>query len=467
MTETTDYLVVGCGASAMAFVDVMLRETDATFTIVDKRDAPGGHWNDAYPFVRLHQPASTYGVASQTLGNGHIDQRGTNRGFYELSSGVEITNYYHSLMRDVFLASGRVKYYPMTEYLGAGELVSPLSGQKRHVTIKNKLVDATLLTTSVPATHTRKFEVAANVKCIPPNELPRTAAGHSKFVVIGAGKTAMDSLNWLLDSGAPAESISWVKPRDSWMFNRAFIQPGMDFFDSTIGGLATQYETFATATSLDDFCHRMETTGAWVRLDKDVWPTMFHAAIVTHADIDQLRTVKNVIRKGHIRRIDAEKVVLDDGEHQTSTDTLYVDCTASAIPQNVNFRKPVFETDRITLQMIRQFQPCFSAALLGHFEASIDDIEQKNLLSRPTPMVDSVKDWIEVIPSSITNQITWMGKEDIASWILDSRLDHISTTISQVDPNDREKLSVVASLRENALPAITNLSSLAAEIGRS
>jgi hypothetical protein len=60
-----------------------------------------------------------------------------------------------------------------------------------------------------------------------------------------------------------------------------------------------------------------------------------------------------------------------------------------------------------------------------------------------------------------------MGKEDIASWILDSRLDHISTTISQIDPSDREKLSVVASLRENALPAITNLSSLAAEIGRS
>jgi hypothetical protein len=30
MTET-DYLVKGAGASAMAFVDVMLRETDATF----------------------------------------------------------------------------------------------------------------------------------------------------------------------------------------------------------------------------------------------------------------------------------------------------------------------------------------------------------------------------------------------------------------------------------------------------
>ena len=57
MTET-DYLVKGAGASAMAFVDVMLRETDATFTIVDRRHAPGGHWNDAYPFLRLHQPSA-------------------------------------------------------------------------------------------------------------------------------------------------------------------------------------------------------------------------------------------------------------------------------------------------------------------------------------------------------------------------------------------------------------------------
>ena len=38
----TDFLVIGCGASAMSFVDVMLAETDATFVIVDKRDAPGG-----------------------------------------------------------------------------------------------------------------------------------------------------------------------------------------------------------------------------------------------------------------------------------------------------------------------------------------------------------------------------------------------------------------------------------------
>jgi UDP-galactopyranose mutase len=45
-----DYLVVGAGASGMSFVDVLLEETDASILMVDRRDSPGGHWTDAYPY---------------------------------------------------------------------------------------------------------------------------------------------------------------------------------------------------------------------------------------------------------------------------------------------------------------------------------------------------------------------------------------------------------------------------------
>jgi len=58
MDYKTDYLVIGSGAFAMAFVDTMLTETGATFLMVDRRPEVGGHWNDVYPFVRLHQPSS-------------------------------------------------------------------------------------------------------------------------------------------------------------------------------------------------------------------------------------------------------------------------------------------------------------------------------------------------------------------------------------------------------------------------
>jgi cation diffusion facilitator CzcD-associated flavoprotein CzcO len=61
-TMNTAYLVIGGGATGMAFVDALLTETDARIAMVDRRDCPGGHWNDAYSFVRLHQPAAFYGV---------------------------------------------------------------------------------------------------------------------------------------------------------------------------------------------------------------------------------------------------------------------------------------------------------------------------------------------------------------------------------------------------------------------
>jgi hypothetical protein len=60
----TDYLVVGSGAMGMGFVDSLIDESDAEVVMVDRRHRPGGHWNDAYPFVRLHAPSATYGVGS-------------------------------------------------------------------------------------------------------------------------------------------------------------------------------------------------------------------------------------------------------------------------------------------------------------------------------------------------------------------------------------------------------------------
>ena len=110
----TDYLIVGSGAVGMIFADQMLTESDARMIMVDRRAMPGGHWNDAYPFVRLHQPSAYYGVGSRALGINRIDESGLNKGYYEQASGPEITHYFDALMRERFLPSGRVQYFPMT-----------------------------------------------------------------------------------------------------------------------------------------------------------------------------------------------------------------------------------------------------------------------------------------------------------------------------------------------------------------
>lgn len=75
----TDYLVIGAGAAGMAFTDAVWDHSDAHVTLVDRRDAVGSHWRDAYPFVRLHQASPFYGVASTPSG-GAIQTSGPETG---------------------------------------------------------------------------------------------------------------------------------------------------------------------------------------------------------------------------------------------------------------------------------------------------------------------------------------------------------------------------------------------------
>ena len=128
----TDYVVVGAGASGMAFVDSLLTHSDAEVVLVDRRHRPGGHWIDAYPFVRLHQPSAYYGVNSRVLGTNRVDETGPNAGFYERATASEICDYYNRVLEEQFVASGRVRFMPMSEYQGEDgeghQIVSLLNG---------------------------------------------------------------------------------------------------------------------------------------------------------------------------------------------------------------------------------------------------------------------------------------------------------------------------------------------------
>jgi hypothetical protein len=154
-TIETDYLVIGGGAAAMAFVDTLLDETEARIVVVDRHDQPGGHWNDAYPFVRLHQPSAYYGVGSRELGRGIRYPSGPNAGGYELATKAAILDYYDQLMQERFLPSGRVVWFPMSEYRqgpdDSHQVTSLLGGARVDVVVTKKLVDATQVRTEAPA----------------------------------------------------------------------------------------------------------------------------------------------------------------------------------------------------------------------------------------------------------------------------------------------------------------------------
>ena len=86
----TDYLVVGAGAMGMAFTDALIDHADVEVVMVERRHGAGGHWLDAYPFVRLHQASAFYGVPSTLLGGGRIQQDGPEAGLHERATAPEI-----------------------------------------------------------------------------------------------------------------------------------------------------------------------------------------------------------------------------------------------------------------------------------------------------------------------------------------------------------------------------------------
>ena len=417
---TTDYLIIGSGALGMGFADQLLTETSADMIIVDRHHAPGGHWNDAYPFVRLHQPAAFYGVGSRPLGTDRIDEVGFNKGYCELPTGGEVCAHYATLMQERFLPSGRVRYFPMCEYLGDGRFRALLSGEVHEVTYRRKLVDGTWIKTEVPSTHRPSFEVADGVKLATPNALPQAAPGHTDFVILGSGKTAMDVGVWLLQMGVKPDRIVWFKSREAWMVNRDTTQPGAAFFERTAGGYATQLEAAAEATSLDDLFDRLERAGQVLRIDPEVRPTMFRGATVSVAEVEMLRTITRVERKGHVLRLERGRIVLDRGAVAGAADALHIDCTASAFgrPPIV----PVFNGDRITIQMIRGGQMCLSAALIGHLEAAYQDEAEKNALCPPVPMPNTAEDWAVFRLADLRSSGRWASDKALRRWVAEHRL---------------------------------------------
>lgn len=458
----TDYLVVGAGASAMAFVDTLLSETSATVLMVDRHLRPGGHWNDAYPFVRLHQPSAFYGVNSRELGSGVKDHSALSEGLYELASGPEILSYYEQVMNQRFLPSGRVRYFPMCDYLGVeqGEhcFVSLLGGEQWRVRVRRKLVDATRAQTAVPSTHPPKYRVAPGVHCVPPNALANIRQPYEHYVVVGAGKTAIDTCLWLLQNGVAPVSIRWILSRDPWLLDRANLQPGLENFERTIGGFIAQYEAIAAAESVADLFVRLERSGQLLRLDAAVEPTAYRAAIVTQAELRALRGIADRVRQGRVLAIEPTKIQLEQGSVATSPQTLHVDCSACGIPVLPETR--VFDEDRINLVMVASYQPVFSAALIAYVESHLSDPTAMNALCTMVPMPRDPHDWLRVWAVYLGNFQRWHAHEGLSNWLAQSRLNLMTTVLRGLQESDTAKLALLHRLalsRESALVKLPGL----------
>ncbi len=420
MALKADYLVVGAGAMGMAFIDVLISETDATVLLVDRHHQPGGHWNDAYPFVRLHQPSSFYGVNSRKLGDDKIDSAGWNEGLYELATNNEVCAYFDHVLHQQLLSSGRMEYFPMCNYVGDGQFVSSLSG-KVHDVAAEKVVDATYMNVTVPSMRAPAFPVDPMAKCVPPNDLPKLSTLASHYTVIGAGKTGMDSCLFLLAQGVDPDRISWIMPRDSWLLDRANWQAHELFNESIVRSFSRTLDAIAESESVADLFRRIEGCGQLLRIDDEIEPTMYRCATVTRAELAQLKRIKDIIRLGRVNRIETDRIMLDGGEIEAVPSTLYVDCTADGLEKRD--AKPVFLDECITLQSLRTCQQVFSAAFIGHVESVYSDNTTKNELCTPVPHPDTDVDFLITMLATLSNGARWAEDAELQAWLFNSRLD--------------------------------------------
>jgi hypothetical protein len=454
-SREADYVVIGAGASAMAFADVIVTDSDRTLIIVDQHSQPGGHWNHAYPFVRLHQPSAFYGVSSRPLGRHVRDVSGPNAGLYEQATGGEVLAYYDEVLREQFLPTGRVTFLPMSEYFEDGTVLSTITGQRTRVRARRCVVDARYFGSDVPSIHQPKFPIGEGVSFIPINGLASIKDAPPGFVVLGAGKTSMDACLWLLEQGVDAGNIVWVRPQDLWLLNRARIQPEA----SQLSAFADMLAACATAEGITDLVARFEAAELLLRLDRAHWPTTFRGATAAPREIEELRRIEQVVRLGHVISLERGLVQLEQGDLPCGEDWTFVDCTAEGLRRRPNI--PVFQAGRITLQYLQIFgHPTYSAATTACIELSSDDDAVKNDACPSLPAPDELR----AIPLYVLTRLElpekWSKLPGVQEWSDAVRLNAASWALADVDPEDAGAQQAILRIIEDSGAARQNLQNL-------
>jgi len=417
-----DYLVIGAGARGLAFADALLAERqDYSLIIVDDRDEPGGHWNDAYKFARLHQPSAFYGVTSRKLESDRPRRPGAP---LDRATKDELLVYFGMVIEDL-LSTGSVQYYPMCIASQNGSLITSRldPDMQWQVTVKRKIVDSTFMAPEIPLTHAAPFAVQGNALVVPPNSLPSLFKPHPKYVVIGSGRTGIDTVLWLLSRGVTPERVHWVMPRDAWLFRREAMEP------EQVANTRLAFLALAAATpTVEALCLSLEKAKIWCRLDLSRLQETFHGAFVSEEELAQLRRVPNIIRMGHVQTVSVERLQLEGGAVITGEGTLHIDCTNS-LANHTRRPVPAIWTKRhITLQQVAEvaggvgeYNVPFAAALIGFLEALMPDSEEgKNEMCTPAPFPDCPVEWLRAELRSLRGGYLWADGR-IASWLCRQR----------------------------------------------
>ena len=478
-----DYLVIGAGATALAFCDSLLqgcRDHDndnsknelPSIVLLDPHDRPGGQWIDSYDFVQLHQPSAMYGVESLALEEAPNDA--THR-----ATRQEILDYYQKVLQKwqpyvIFIDNARFDLEVSLNYSANDENASVRTyryqrqGSLHDMRVRRKVVDARYLQPDLPVDTPPKFRFdAAQIKCIPVNDIlvannVLAQDKNQKYVVIGGGKTGMDTVYFLLTQRKvdAANDIVWIMPHDAWITARESIGNCLEFLHTSLvlaqqqpscrdnNDLATYVKT--SPNCLQQAFLKWEEQGKIYRLDPNILPTKFKDATLSKEELDTLRTVTNVIRgRGRITHISNDgDLHFENGgiytlpwkESHGTNNTTFVHCSAGAFnyTKQLGDTKPIFTDHVLTIQDVYGTPGfCFVGSIMGKLESlSHLSNDQKNALclapsanttAAVPPLGPSGGDIGTLGPSHgliqrLTNVRQWLQAPELRNWLVGHRL---------------------------------------------
>eukprot|EP00984_Skeletonema_dohrnii_P029718 scaffold20574_cov198-Skeletonema_dohrnii-CCMP3373.AAC.2 len=480
LPDKVDYLVVGAGATGLAFADTLLHHTAPSTSVlmIDKNSSPGGQWVDSYDFVRLHQPSDMYGVetmklepsgedscASNNMDEAHRATREEILRYYDRVTKMLEEKYDFHFVGDTAFEMSQLDDEDILQVVEDGSR----SDQHQHHCYRlsggrsimaKKVVDARYLQPDLPINVPPKFKYDPNVvNVVPVNTLSVTAdnqqAQTKHYVIIGAGKTGMDAIVYLIQhENVNPDIILWIVPNEAWITARENIGSFAEFLHECTelqkrNDLANNERGNIES---EDFFQRgfleWEKKGKIYRFDKDILPTKFKDATLSKAELALIKNVKRVVRNGRVESIDDKGTIHFVGgttlslpwSSSSAADTTFVHCSAGAFNYSKQTKKPppIFSPHRISLQDVYGTPGfCFVGSIIGKLESLgtklFTDAEKNAMCAAPTPNPSSSPlgpsgGDIGVITLShgyvqrLRNLNKWLQVAEIRNWLVGHRL---------------------------------------------
>ena len=188
---------------------------------------------------------------------------------------------------------------------------------------------------------------------------------------------------------------------------------------------------------------------------------MLHGAILSEVELLLLRQITDVVRLGRVRRIDSERMVLDDGEVETPKDAVHVHCAVAGLAHPP--LRPIFEPGRLTVQPTMWGFASQQFALLGAAEALVDSDAEKNRLCCPIANWDRYADYLSAHTALLADERARAAHPALAAWARESRLNPLSRLGEH--SNHPTVVETRGMLKKVGVAAMENVSRLMAQRG--